>query len=193
MLRIKVIKRLFMDVNVYMNGKEQLDCTRERVIETIAKNMNLYGVTDSIGRLYGMLYFQNHPMTLDEMKEELGMSKTSMSTSVRGLTELKMVEKVWKKGMRKDLYKAEEDWYQTFTDFFTIKWRTGVAMNMSAMTKAICELEKIVDSEETHEEIREAAKIDIEKIKSALRYYEWLYRLVDSFESGEIFEFIPKK
>ncbi|MBU8879352.1 GbsR/MarR family transcriptional regulator [Bacillus sp. FJAT-29790] len=175
-----------------MDGKEQLHHARERVIEAIAQNMNLYGVTDSIGRLYGMLYFQDHPMTLDEMKEELGMSKTSMSTSVRSLLELKMVEKVWKKGMRKDLYQAEEDWYQTFSDFFTIKWRSGVSMNMSAMTKSIADLECLVSSEETEEEIRTAAMLDIEKLKSALTYYEWLNRLVDSFESGKIFEFIPK-
>ena len=181
-----------MDVIVFMSGKDELELVRERVIETIAKNMNLYGVTDSLGRLYGMLYFHDQPMTLDEMKEELGMSKTSMSTSVRVLQELKMVEKVWKKGIRKDLYQAEEDWYQTFIDFFTIKWRSGAAMNMSAMTKAIKELERLVHSEDTAEEVVRLARIDIEKLQSALEYYEWLNRLVDSFESGKIFEFIPK-
>ncbi|KOP83414.1 transcriptional regulator [Cytobacillus solani] len=181
-----------MDVNNYMDGKEQLERVRERVIETIAKNMNLYGITDSIGRLYGMLYFQNHPMTLDEMKEELGMSKTSMSTSVRTLTDLKMVEKVWKKGTRKDLYQAEEDWYQTFIDFFSIKWRAGISMNIAAMTKSILELERLAKSEEADEEVRTAAEIDITKMKAALSYYEWLNRLVDSFESEEIFDFIPK-
>ncbi|MBS4191257.1 GbsR/MarR family transcriptional regulator [Bacillus sp. FJAT-49705] len=176
-----------------MDEKEQLDHVRERVIETIANNMNLYGVTDSIGRLYGMLYFQNHPMTLDEMKEELGMSKTSMSTSIRHLLELKMVEKVWKKGTRKDLYKAEEDWHQTFIDLFTIKWRSGISMNISAMSRAIAELEKIIESEDLGEEVRTAAKTDIEKMNAALQYYEWLNRLVDSFESGKIFDFIPKE
>jgi len=183
---------IFMDVIVFMNGKDELEIIRERVIETIAKNMNLYGVTDSIGRLYGMLYFHDHPLTLDEMKEELGMSKTSMSTSVRVLQDLKMVEKVWKKGIRKDLYQAEEDWYQTFIDFFSIKWRSGATMNMSAMAKAIKELERLVDSKDAGEEVIKLAMVDIEKLQSALEYYEWLNRLVDSFESGKIFELVPK-
>ena len=77
-----------------LEGKDQLDRARERVIEAIAQNMNLYGVTPSIGRLYGMMFFHNEPLTLDEMKEELGMSKTSMSTSVRTLLDLKMVDKL---------------------------------------------------------------------------------------------------
>ncbi|EOR27014.1 transcriptional regulator [Niallia nealsonii AAU1] len=103
-----------------MTDREQLNIARERVIDSVAQNMDLYGVTESIGRLYGMLLFQQNPMTLDEMKEELGMSKTSMSTSVRTLLELKMVDKVWRKGVRKDLYSAEEDWYQTFIDFLRL-------------------------------------------------------------------------
>lgn len=58
-----------------MNAKDQLEKVRERVIESIAQNMNLYGIAPSIGRLYGMMFFHHEPLTLDEMKDELGMSK----------------------------------------------------------------------------------------------------------------------
>jgi DNA-binding transcriptional regulator GbsR (MarR family) len=175
-----------------MNGEKELEVARERVIDAISKNMNLYGVTESIGRLYGALYFQEGPLTLDEMKEELGMSKTSMSTSVRSLVELKMVGKVWKKGVRKDLYQAEPDWYQTFIDFFTIKWRAGISLNISAMQKSLAETQSLLESEDVDTQVKIHAKLDIEKLTAAIDYYEWLNRLVDSFESKEIFEFIPK-
>lgn len=173
--------------------KQQLDLAKERVIDTIAHNMNLYGITDSVGRLFGLLFFSNNPMTLDEMKDELGMSKTSMSTSVRSLMDLKMVDKVWKKGVRKDLYKAEEDWYQTFIDLFTIKWRAAVSMNVSSIEKSIKELNNLVDCDDVDVAIREEAQQIIEKLHACLEYYHWLNRLVDSFESHEIFKFIPKK
>ncbi|MBP3040869.1 GbsR/MarR family transcriptional regulator [Bacillaceae bacterium Marseille-Q3522] len=176
-----------------VNDREILEAARERVIDAIAQNINLYGVTDSIGRLYGMLHFHETPMTLDEMKVELGMSKTSMSTSVRTLLELKMVDKVWKKGVRKDLYKAEEDWYQTFIDYFTIKWRSGVSKNVSAMEKSLADLKKITANEQAEEGIKKAASCDIEKIEYALEYYEWLNRFIDQLESHEIFDYIPKK
>lgn len=176
-----------------MNGEKKLEEARERVIDAISQNMNLYGVTESIGRLYGALYFQEAPMTLDDMKEELGMSKTSMSTSVRSLLELKMVDKVWKKGVRKDLYQAEPDWYQTFIDFFTIKWRNGISINVSAMEKSRADLQDLIQDEQVDEGVKEKARMDIEKLTSALEYYDWLNRLVDSFESEEIFKYIPKK
>lgn len=182
-----------MDVIQEMNGEQTLEQARERVIEAISQNMNLYGVTESIGRLYGALYFQEGPLTLDEMKDELGMSKTSMSTAVRSLLELKMVGKVWKKGVRKDLYQAEPDWYQTFIDFFSIKWRAGISLNVSAMEKSRSELQALLGDEQVDTKIKEEAQMDIEKLTDALEYYDWLNRLVDSFESQEIFKFIPKK
>lgn len=176
-----------------MNDKEQLDKSRERVIEAIAQNMNLYGVTHSIARLYGLLYFQDKPLTLDEMKEELGMSKTSMSTSVRTLLDLKMVDKVWKKGVRKDLYSVEEDWYQTFIDFFTIRWQPGVNMNIGAIEKSIREFKQLASCDTTSDEIKRIANNDIIKLQATLEYYDWLNRLINSFETGEIFNFIPAK
>lgn len=182
-----------MDVNRRMEGKEQLEHARERVIDAVAQNINLYGVTESIGRLYGMLLFQKNPMTLDEMKEELGMSKTSMSTSVRTLLDLKMVDKVWKKGVRKDLYKAEEDWYQTFIDYFSIKWRSAISENVTVMEKAIDELKELLERQETAEEIKEMARSDIERLMNALEYYLWLERLIDCLESHEIFSLVPKQ
>ncbi len=176
-----------------MQGIDKLEKARERVIDAIAQNMNLYGVTPSVGRLWGLMYFHDEPMTLDDMKQELGMSKTSMSTSVRNLVELKMVDKVWKKGIRKDLYEVEEDWYQTFIDFFTIKWRSGISMNVSAIQKSLADLKELLDDEQISEEIKIEAENDIAKLNNALEYYFWLNRLVDSFESHEIFTFVPKE
>ncbi|WP_099354130.1 choline uptake/conversion transcriptional regulator CudC [Fredinandcohnia onubensis] len=176
-----------------MQGIDKLEKARERVIDAIAQNMNLYGVTPSVGRLWGLMYFHDEPMTLDDMKQELGMSKTSMSTSVRNLVDLKMVDKVWKKGIRKDLYEVEEDWYQTFIDFFTIKWRSGISMNVSAIQKSLADLKELLEDEQISEEVKVEAGNDIAKLNNALEYYFWLNRLVDSFETHEIFKYVPKE
>lgn len=85
----------------------------ERYIQVIAKNMNLYGITPSVGRLYGTLYFAEEPMTLDQMRDALLMSKTSMSTGVKALADMKMVTPTFRKGIRKDLYQTEKDWYKS--------------------------------------------------------------------------------
>lgn len=172
---------------------EKLERSRVRVIEAISHNLHLYGVTPSIGRLYGLLFFSDDPLTLDEMKEELGMSKTSMSTSVRSLLDLNMVDKVWVKGERKDLYTIEEDWYQSFFDYFSIKWRAGISVNITAIEKSLKELRVLITEENVSEEVRKQATLDLTKLESSLEYYDWLGRLINTFESKEIFDLVPKK
>jgi DNA-binding transcriptional regulator GbsR (MarR family) len=165
---------------------------RKRVIESIGKNMDLYGVTLSIGHLYGNMFFENHPVTLDEMGEAMGMSKTSMSTGMRTLIDLKMVNKVWGKGSRKDLYEVETDWHQTFSDYFTVKWSSSIEINLQMLKRSLADLDRLEKEDRDNQPLAEMIAADKHKINEAITYYHWLSRLIDTFESGEIYNFVPK-
>lgn len=176
-----------------MDGKETLDKARERIIETIAQNIHLYGLTASAGRQYGTMFFHDKPMTLDDMTEELGMSKTSMSTSVRALAELKLVERAWVRGVRKDLYQVKDDWYQSFINLFSIKWRRSISLHSVAVRKSLRELEQLKNNPDISEELRTIVEMDISKLQYVRDYFEWLDRLVDAFEDHDIFDLVPLK
>ncbi|KQN97105.1 GbsR/MarR family transcriptional regulator [Paenibacillus sp. Leaf72] len=173
--------------------QQQLLKTRRRVIESIGKNMDLYGITLSIGHLYGNMYFNREPVTLDEMSATMGMSKTSMSTGMRTLYDLKMINKVWGKGSRKDLYEVVPDWHENFTDFFSIKWRKAAEQNVLALTRSLKEIEQLENNTEQSEAFLDVLASDRQKLQEALAYYKWLGRLIDAFESGEIYKLIPKE
>lgn len=173
--------------------RAKLHHTRRRVIESIGKNMDLYGITLSIGHLYGNMYFNQEPVTLDEMSETMGMSKTSMSTGMRTLHDLKMINKVWGKGSRKDLYEVVPDWHQNFADFFSIKWRKAVDQNMSVLNRSMKEIDALKQQYESDQAFLEVLDNDSKKIDDAIKYYKWLDRLIDSFETGDIYRFIPKE
>lgn len=169
----------------------RIEKSRQRVIESIGKNMDLYGVTLSVGYLYGNMFFRNSPATLDEMASIMGLSKTSVSTGMRTLQDLKMVQKVWSKGSRKDQYEVEPDWYQTFTDFFSIKWRKSTEMNLLALNKSLKEMNLLLEEHPDNEELRDLLTPDIEKIQAAIQYYDWLNRLIDALETGKIYDLVP--
>ncbi|MFC4559143.1 GbsR/MarR family transcriptional regulator [Virgibacillus kekensis] len=173
------------------NEREKYEQTIEKFIQVIAKNMNLYGITPSVGRLYGVLYFSENSMTLDEMRDALEMSKTSMSTGVRALADMKMVESTFKRGVRKDLYQSEEDWYKSFTSLFGNRWRQHTETNIEEADEAIAELEEVA-KETADEELKEKIVHDIERLEYARNYYDWLMEFIQVIESGEIFEYIPK-
>ncbi|WP_089653270.1 GbsR/MarR family transcriptional regulator [Halobacillus sp. SY10] len=176
-----------------MNNKDwnKYEETIEQFIQVIAKNMSLYGVTPSIGRLYGVLYFSQEPMTLDDMREALEMSKTSMSTGVRALSDMKMVEPSFKKGVRKDLYKSEEDWYKSFTSLFGSRWRHHTETNIEEADEAIQELLELQEKT-TDEDLQAKISEDIDRLEYAQNYYRWLMRFIHVVESGEIFQYVPK-
>ena len=171
--------------------QKRIDKSRQRVIESIGKNMDLYGVTLSVGYMYGHMFFRDTPVTLDEMASIMGLSKTSVSTGMRSLQDLKMINKVWGRGSRKDLYEVEQDWYQTFIDFFSIRWRKSVVMNRHALERSLKEMRMILGECADNEPVVRMLQADIEKIENAIRYYEWLNRLIDTLESGKIFELVP--
>ncbi|ADU28611.1 GbsR/MarR family transcriptional regulator [Evansella cellulosilytica] len=170
---------------------DALEEARNRFITEIAKNIHLYNITPSAGRLYGTVFFAEEPMTLDEMSKAMGMSKTSMSTGIRSLLDANMVERVWERGIRKDLYKAEDDWYKSFSNVFINRWRNATELNLDAIkeTKQLhLKLLKDTDSED----IRKKVTLDLEKLEEAEQYYYWLTNVISLFETGEIYDIVPK-
>ncbi|NGP46031.1 transcriptional regulator [Bacillaceae bacterium SIJ1] len=162
--------------------------TRQNVIEAIAETMDLYGVTQSFGRLYGIMYFEDQPMTLEDMKSHMNMSKSNMSYAVRSLTESQMVLKLEEKRERKDLYMAETDFFLAFQNFFTQKLQREIDVMGTAINRAIPELEEIILDEHTSDIERKEALVDLHKLRHAKTYYEWMEQFVDSLKRGEYFK-----
>lgn len=170
--------------------RESLESAKDIIIDSLAETMDLYGVTRSVGTLYGTMYVEGD-MTLDEMREKLGMSKPSMSTGVRKLQEFNVVKKTHRRGKRKQTYVAEKDFFRFFTNFFTQQWEREVRTNLSAIESAWEQLDMLMQSEDAEASIKEEAR-EIQRILSqSIKYYKWLGRLVEAMETGELFQYIP--
>ncbi|SFB28812.1 DNA-binding transcriptional regulator GbsR, MarR family [Lentibacillus halodurans] len=172
-------------------AKEKIANAKDYVIDAIAETMDVYGVTPAAGKLYATMYFQDQ-MNLDEMREELGMSKPSMSTSVRKLQEIEMVKKKFQRGSRKHTYAAEKNFFHSFMSYFCQMWDREAKMNMEAIKYAEFELDQIFEDENVSPELAEEARKIYDQLDQSKNYYRWLERLVASIRSEEIFEFLPK-
>ncbi|MGP0578037.1 GbsR/MarR family transcriptional regulator [Paenibacillus peoriae] len=161
---------------------------RENVIDAIANTMDLYGVNHSFGQLYGIMYFEDRPMTLEEMKTSMNMSKSNMSYAVRSLTESQMIYKLEEKQERKDLYLAETDFFHTFQNFFGAKLQREIDVMEESLQEAIPGLSEIILAQTTLPEEREEALRDLHKLQHAERYYVWLQEFVDQLREGAFYE-----
>lgn len=70
---------------------------------------NKFGLNNIMAQLYAVLYLSKGPLSLNDMKEQLEISKASVSINIRALERYGAVKKIWVKGSRKDYYEADSD------------------------------------------------------------------------------------
>jgi DNA-binding transcriptional regulator GbsR (MarR family) len=174
-----------------LDDLKRLDETRDVMISAIAQTMVIYGVTPSVGRIYGVLYFATEPLSLDEIKDQVAMSKASVSNGMRELLETDMVVKVWKKGDRKDHYIAEKDFLANFINFFVKKLRQERNIILKAFEQSKPLLEELSTTSQDPQ-AKELATRDLEYLKQSEQYFLWTMHLANTMESGEIFKYFPK-
>ena len=104
-----------------MNDVKSEKLTNKIILE-FSKTLEMFNLSPLEARLFAYLYLSEKPLTLDEMSEALGKSKTSMSTGIRTLFDYNLVTKVWRKGIRKDLYQANSQLFKSFMYWYINKW-----------------------------------------------------------------------
>lgn len=168
---------------------EQLEA---QFIEKIAENMPKYGVSTTVGRVLGIIYTNKKPMTLDELSAATSMSKTRMSQVVREMLDLNIAEKVFEKGVRKDLYNVDQDYYETFISLFTFNWQKSIKKNKSFEKKLSAEFLAMLEEGTLTKEAEDKVNQLLKETKDWIDFYQWLSQLIDFFDSGEIFKHVPK-
>lgn len=159
---------------------------REKVVEAIGDTMDLYGVTRSAGLLYGRMFFEDKPLTLEEMKDKMQMSKSNMSYAARSLLDNSMIEKLDTKLDRKDLYQAQSDFYIFFRNFFSTKLQREHDVMTASIDQVMPELKELILHPGTPDDVRQTALKDLHKLYHAVEFYEWLQTFIDLLKEGEL-------
>ncbi|MFW5996103.1 MAG: GbsR/MarR family transcriptional regulator [Halanaerobiaceae bacterium] len=145
---------------------------RNIIIESLGQSVGVYGMNETIGRIYGYLFFKDGPVPLDEIAEDLGVSKATVSINIRLLLELKMVKKVWKRGSRKDFYEAERDFIKIVREVLSSKEREQVHLIQQALGKA----------REKYQQLEENGTVDFDLVVRDLEKLDKMQEFVDKHE-----------
>ncbi|WP_090084377.1 GbsR/MarR family transcriptional regulator [Lentibacillus persicus] len=175
-----------------MTESQKLDKVHNKIVQQISENMKSYGYQGTIGQVIAAIYYHNDSMSLDELAEHTGMSKTRMSQVLREMAHLNIAEKVYVKGTRKDYYTVEADYYRMFISLFTSNWREVVMRNKKIDEEIMAELNDIITDENANEEEIQKAKAYLEDTKESVAFFDWVDKLVTFFDTKEVFEHIPK-
>ncbi|MFP4016627.1 MAG: GbsR/MarR family transcriptional regulator [Halanaerobiales bacterium] len=147
-----------------MELKQEIEEIRDIMIEVCGRAVGEYGMNETIGRIYGLLYFEDEAISLQKIAEKLSVSKATISNNIRLLLELKMVQKSWRKGSRRDFYRAERDFEKIMQEVLRTKelqiselFKENIAKSLEKYQGLIAK----VDSQGTKETIEK----DIEKLE----------------------------
>ncbi|ABR56874.1 regulatory protein ArsR [Methanococcus aeolicus Nankai-3] len=77
---------------------------KKTIIELFSKISKIHGLSKSVGEVYGCIYASHNPLCIDDIMEELGISRGNVSMNLNKLEKLGFIKKVWVKGERKQYY-----------------------------------------------------------------------------------------
>lgn len=85
------------------------DAAITQFVEQIAVLLEADGLPRVAGRLFGLLLVSVEPRSLDDLADQLGVSKASISVNVRMLEQRGVVERIGMPGDRRDYYRIADD------------------------------------------------------------------------------------
>src|ERR687892_912513 len=95
----------------------RLDRARAVFVDGMGTAAATSGVLSQLqGRIFAVLYLEDHPLSLDEIAEALQQSKSNISINIRGLVEWHLVRRVAVRGSRKDHYQAADDFWRVMQE-----------------------------------------------------------------------------
>jgi len=152
---------------------EELKHLRDTAVEDFGNAYDSWGLSKLKGRIVGLLLFSRKALSLDDISNELHVTKGSVSTTARQLEQGGLVRKVWVKGDRKDYYEIVTDVFST-TSEHNLKL---VKNNLLIAQRYVDSLSKILDP--AAYEGRQEVEVYLERMVEMREFYAML---VDVFE-----------
>lgn len=79
------------------------------MVEAGGRTAQTFGVSRLLGQIYTLLYLKNQSLSLDEIAQELAVSKASVSIACRQLHTFGALRRMTHRGDRRDFYEAVQD------------------------------------------------------------------------------------
>lgn len=150
---------------------ENLTDVNDSTVAGLGRLARFFGFGDVMGRLYGTLLLSPDPLSLDDLADQLKISKGSVSMNMRDLERWGMAEEVWVKGERKKYYRAESDLWQVVRNVLNSRERREVQLAIQVLSDSVGQLQS-AQNELTPEE-RELAEYYLERIAELQSFFQF--------------------
>lgn len=167
------------------NSSEKLFEAQSNFIEGSGRiAVSLLGILNRVcGQIYALLYLSPEALSLDDIVNELGVSKGNVSINIRILEDYQLVKKVWVKGTRKDYYVAVAAVPSKIIQEFFEKIRRNIHDSLDMILDS-SSLVKDIDDKNLDEDTATKVRFMKARLDAVRTFYEGANVLIEAIYAG---------
>ena len=162
----------------------RLDPAVLRVADAVGALMESWGFKRNMGRMWSVLYLEDHPLTAADLGERLGLSTGAVSMLLAELLQWGIVKKAWVVGERREHYEAETSIWKMVSRVFRDRELHWIRTALESFTEAQDQLEPSRDSRR---------KLIAERVAGLVQLGQVGAHLLETMLEGEAIDSLPIK
>jgi DNA-binding transcriptional regulator GbsR (MarR family) len=168
---------------------------RQHALNGLSRISEFWGFPRAMGAIYGAIYLSPQPLSLDELVDQVGVTKGAISTNVRLLERLGMVHRKIQMGERKDYYTAETDFWKIIKNILREREKSEFDHALSTVQESL----QMIDEGPIDPQEVELARFYQKRLQNMQGFFRTLDHLVamalalDEFRVGALEKFLGLK
>ena len=162
-----------------------------KVADAVGALIENWGFKRNMGRMWTVLYLEDHPLSAAELGERLGLSTGSVSMLLTEMQQWGVVKKTWVVGERREFFEAETSIWRLVTRVLRDRELNWIRTAHDAFAQAESELEKASPKAPKTEAARR--KLIAERVADLVQLAQVGQHLLESVLQGDSVETLPLK
>ncbi len=164
--------------------KDRVDPAVLKVADAVGALIEGWGFKRNMGRMWAVLYLEDHPLTAADLGERLGLSTGSVSMLLTELMQWGIVKKAWVVGERREHYEPETSIWKMVSRVFRERELNWIKSALDAFEQAANDLGGARDARRTLIADRIAGLVQLSKVG---------IHLLEAILEGESVDALPLK
>jgi len=148
---------------------------KENIIQGLGRVSSFWGFNKAMGQIYGLLYVSMEPLTLDQIAEQLGMSKGNVSLNTRATEQWGLIRRFNKRADRKDYYEVEVDFWKVISGILRERDKKEFDQALNAVSESLALVSNVKSSSPSAE-----AQFCEERLKHMQEFFNTLDRIAQA-------------
>ena len=155
-----------------------------KVADAVGALIESWGFKRNMGRMWTVLYLEDHPLTAGDLQDRLGLSTGAVSMLLAELVQWGIVKKAWVVGERREHYEAETSLWKMVSRVFRERELNWIKTAVDAFAAAGAELEPGRDARK---------KLIAERVANLVQLAGVGAKLLEQILDGESVDNLPIK